>query len=41
MMNASRGNVAYTIINTDEGVEPEVIEKLNAMDSVLLARKLK
>ena len=41
MINASRGDVAYSIINTDESVSDDVIEKLNSMDNVLLARKIK
>ena len=41
MINASRGDVAYTIINTDESVSDDIIEKLNSMDNVLLARKIK
>ena len=41
MINASKGDVAYTIINTDVSVDDSVIEKLNAMDNVLLARKIK
>lgn len=41
MINASKGDYAYTIINTDAGVSDDVIEKLNSMDNVLLARKIK
>ena len=41
MINASRGDVAYTIINTDESVGDDVIEKLNSIDNVLFARKIK
>ena len=41
MINASRGDVAYTIINTDEAVSDDIIDKLNSMDNVLLARKIK
>lgn len=41
MINASKGDLAYTIINTDTSVDDSVIEKLNALDDVLLARKIK
>ncbi len=41
MINASNGNYAYTIINTDEAISDEIIDKLNALDDVLLARKIK
>ena len=41
MINASRGDVAYTIINTDESIGDDVIEKLNSIDNVLFARKIK
>ncbi|MCD8390465.1 MAG: 3-phosphoglycerate dehydrogenase family protein, partial [Firmicutes bacterium] len=41
MINKSRGDYAYTIINTDSPVDDAVIEKLNALDDVLAARKIK
>lgn len=41
MINVSKGDYAYTIINTDTPVDDTVIEKLNSLSDVLKARKIK
>ncbi len=41
MINKSRGDVAYTIINTDHEIPAEAVEKLNALDSVIKVRVIK
>ena len=41
MINKSRGDVAYTIVNTDHAIPAAAVEKLNAMDSVLSVRVIK
>lgn len=41
MINKSRGDVAYTIVNTDHAIPAAAVEKLSAMDSVLSVRVIK
>lgn len=41
MINKSRGDVAYTIINTDHSVTDAVVEKLSAIDGVLRVRAIR
>ena len=41
MINKSRGDVAYTIINTDHAIPANAVEKLNNMDSVIRVRVIK
>lgn len=41
MINKSRGDLAYTIINTDHAIPAEAVEKLKSMDSVLAVRVIK
>ncbi len=41
MINKSRGDIAYTIINTDHEIPAEAVEKLNGMDSVIKVRVIK
>lgn len=41
MINKSKGDVAYSIINTDHAVPQEAVEKLEAMDSVISVRVIK
>ncbi len=41
MMNASKGDIAYTIINTDEPIPAEVMEKLSNTSGVIKARLIK
>jgi hypothetical protein len=41
MINKSRDDMAYTIINTDHSVTDEVVEKLNAIDGVLRVRAIR
>lgn len=41
MINKSKGDVAYSIINTDHAIPDEAVEKLRAMDSVLSLRVIK
>ena len=38
MINKSRGEVAYTIINTDHEITNEIVNKLNAIDEVIAVR---
>ena len=38
MINKSRGEVAYTIINTDHEITNEIVNKLNAVDEVIAVR---
>lgn len=38
MINKSRGEVAYTIINTDHEITAEITTKLNALDEVIAVR---
>jgi len=40
MVNESRGEVAYTLVDVDEPAPPEVIERLRAIDGVLAVRAL-
>lgn len=41
MINKSRGEIAYTIINTDHKIPADAVEKLNAMDAVIKVRVIK
>jgi D-3-phosphoglycerate dehydrogenase len=41
MINKSKGDVAYSIINTDNAIPEAAVEKLKAMDSVLSLRVIK
>ncbi len=41
MINKSRGDLAYTIINTDHEIPAEAIEKLNSIDAVIKVRVIK
>lgn len=41
MINKSRDEIAYTIINTDHSVTDAVVEKLGAIDGVLRVRAIK
>ena len=41
MINKSKGDIAYTIINTDHEIPAEAVEKLEALDSVLAVRVIK
>jgi D-3-phosphoglycerate dehydrogenase / 2-oxoglutarate reductase len=40
MVNKSRGEVAYTLVDVDSAVEPGVLSKLQAIDGVLSVRYL-
>lgn len=41
MINKSKGELAYTIINTDHAIPAEAIEKLNQIDVVIRVRVIK
>lgn len=41
MINKSKGEYAYTIINTDHAIPAEAVEKLNNMDAVIKVRVIK
>lgn len=41
MINKSKGDYAYTIINTDHEVTADIVEKLNALDEVIKVRVIK
>ena len=41
MINKSKGEYAYTIINTDHAIPAEAVEKLNSMDAVIKVRVIK
>ena len=41
MINKSKGDVAYTIINTDHAIPADAVEKLKGLDSVLSVRVIK
>ena len=41
MINASKGDYAYTIINTDESIPEAVVEKLSSLPDVLKVRIIK
>ncbi len=41
MINKSKGDVAYTIINTDHTIPADAVEKLKGLDSVLSVRVIK
>ena len=40
MINKSRGEVAYTIMNTDHEITDKIVQKLNAIDEVIAVRVL-
>ena len=41
MINKSKGDYAYTIINTDHEVTPEIVAELEALDEVVAVRVIK
>lgn len=41
MINKSKGEYAYTIINTDHAIPADAVEKLNSMDAVIKVRVIK
>lgn len=41
MINKSKGELAYTIINTDHAIPAEAVEKLNQIDAVIRVRVIK
>lgn len=41
MINKSKGDIAYTIINTDHEIPDEAVEKLKSMESVISVRVIK
>lgn len=41
MINKSKGDIAYTIINTDHEIPAEAVKKLESMDSVIRVRVIK
>ena len=41
MINKSKGDVAYSIINTDNEIPADAVEKLSSMDSVINVRVIK
>ena len=41
MINKSKGDYAYTIINTDHTVTEETAKQLEALDSVIAVRIIK
>ena len=41
MINKSKGELAYTIINTDHAIPAEALEKLNQIDAVIRVRVIK
>ena len=41
MINKSKGELAYTIINTDHAIPEDAIEKLNQIDAVIRVRVIK
>ncbi len=41
MINKSKGEIAYTIINTDHVITAEIAEKLNALDEVIKVRVIR
>lgn len=41
MINKSKGEYAYTIINTDHEITSEVVDKLNSLDEVVKVRVIK
>jgi D-3-phosphoglycerate dehydrogenase len=40
MMNKSRGEMAYTLVDTDSVVPPELIAQISAISGVLMVRNL-
>jgi D-3-phosphoglycerate dehydrogenase len=40
MVNKSRGDMAYTLVDVDSGVSPEVLDAVRAIDGVLSVRYL-
>ena len=38
MSNTSRGSFAYTLIDIDDGLEPETVEKLKSVQDVVRVR---
>ena len=40
MVNKSRGEMAYTLVDVDSPIAPEVVRRLAAIDGVLAARAI-
>jgi D-3-phosphoglycerate dehydrogenase len=40
MVNKSRGEMAYTLVDVDSGVKPEVIDSIAGIEGVLAVRYL-
>jgi D-3-phosphoglycerate dehydrogenase len=40
MLNKSRGDVAYTLVDVDSGVQADTLARVTAIDGVLNARAL-
>jgi len=40
MINQSRGEIAYTIVDLDSEIEPSVIDTIKALDGVMIARAI-
>ncbi len=40
MINQSRGDLAYTMVDTDSPIPPETLERVRAIDGVMMARVL-
>jgi D-3-phosphoglycerate dehydrogenase len=38
MVNSSRGEVAYTVVDLDAPVPPDVLKKVSSIKGVLMAR---
>lgn len=41
MINKSKGDIAYTIINTDHEITSDIVEKLNSIEEVIRVRVIK
>ena len=41
MINKSKGDYAYTIINTDHEITADIVSQLEALDEVICARVIK
>ena len=38
MINQSKGDIAYTIVDVDSEISPEVLETISALDGIMIAR---
>ena len=38
MINQSRDDLAYTIVDVDSEISPEVLETISALDGIMIAR---